>query len=165
MFSLFLVLSLLALLPVGLVSAQDMTEVGTPRSQTLIVDQLDGRIDNPTQTNPYQAGTRMNQGLHQLVYSTMWEINTATGEQFPALAAEMPEALNDDYTSFRITLRELGSARFDFRVVCAAAVSDGEPITTADISFTIDMVLATPEFAPTTASSPKSWTAMKSSMT
>ena len=102
----------------ALVSAQEQTEVGTPRATTLIVDQLDGRIDNPTQTNPYQAGTRFNQGLHQLAYSNMWEINTATGEQFPGLAAEMPEALNDDYTSFRITLRP------DLRW------SDGEPITT-----------------------------------
>jgi len=122
------------LLSTALVSAQEQTEVGTPRATTLIVDQLDGRIDNPTQTNPYQAGTRFNQGLHQLAYSNMWEINTATGEQFPGLAAEMPEPLNDDYTSFRITLRE------------GLRWSDGEPITTADMAFTIDTILNTPEF-------------------
>jgi peptide/nickel transport system substrate-binding protein len=132
-FSLFL-LSLFIMLSTALVSAQEQTEVGTPRATTLIVDQLDGRIDNPTQTNPYQAGTRFNQGLHQLAYSNMWEINTATGEQFPGLAAEMPKALNDDYTSFRITLRD------------NLHWSDGEPITTADMAFTIDMVLGTPEF-------------------
>ena len=129
-----IVMLAVVLFSTALVSAQEQTEVGTPRATTLIVDQLDGRIDNPTQTNPYQAGTRFNQGLHQLAYSNMWEINTATGEQFPGLAAEMPEALNDDYTSFRITLRD--SLRW----------SDGEPITTADMAFTIDMVLATPEF-------------------
>jgi len=128
------VLLAVVLFSTALVTAQEQTEVGTPRATTLIVDQLDGRIDNPTQTNPYQAGTRFNQGLHQLAYSNMWEINTATGEQFPGLAAEMPEALNDDYTSFRITLRD--SLRW----------SDGEPITTADMAFTIDMVLNTPEF-------------------
>ena len=108
--------------------------MGTPRATTLIVDQLGGRINNPTQTNPYQAGTHMSAGLHQLIYSTLWEINTATGEQFPALAAEMPEALNDDFTSFRITLRD--NLRW----------SDGEPITTADMAFNIDMILNTPEF-------------------
>ena len=118
----------------ALVSAQEQTEVGTPRATTLIVDQLGGRINNPTQTNPYQAGTHMSAGLHQLIYSTLWEINTATGEQFPALAAEMPEALNDDYTSFRVTLRD--NLRW----------SDGEPITTADMAFNIDMILNTPEF-------------------
>ncbi|MCY3865231.1 MAG: ABC transporter substrate-binding protein [Chloroflexi bacterium] len=128
------VLLAVVLFSTALVTAQEQTEVGTPRATTLIVDQLDGRIDNPTQTNPYQAGTRFNQGLHQLAYSNMWEINTATGEQFPGLAAEMPEALNDDYTSFRITLRD------------GLRWSDGEPITTADMAFTIDMVLATPEF-------------------
>jgi peptide/nickel transport system substrate-binding protein len=111
-----------------------MTEVGTPRSETLIVDSLDGRIDNPTQMNPYQVGTRMNQGYHQLGLSNMWEMNTVTGEQFPAMAAAMPEPLNDDYTLFRITLRE------------GMAWSDGVPITINDIAYTIDMVLNTPEF-------------------
>ena len=52
----------------ALVTAQEQTEVGTPRATTLIVDQLGGRINNPTQTNPYQAGTHMSAGLHQLVY-------------------------------------------------------------------------------------------------
>lgn len=127
-------LLMLLLLVTISVSAQDTTEAGTPRNQTLIVDQLDGRIDNPTQTNPYQAGTRFSSGLHQLVFTNMWEINTITGEQFPALAAEMPEPLNDDYTEFRITLRE------------GMYWSDGVEITIDDVAFTIDVVLNTPEF-------------------
>jgi len=32
-----------------------MTEVGTPRNQTLIMDQLDGRVNNPKQMNPLSA--------------------------------------------------------------------------------------------------------------
>jgi peptide/nickel transport system substrate-binding protein len=129
-------LALFIILAVAPASAQDgpMTEVGTPRTQTLIVDSLDGRIDNPTQMNPYQSGTRFNQGLHQLVYSNMWDINTISGELFPGLAAEMPEPLNDDYTQFRITLRE------------GLAWSDGAPITINDVAYTIDLVLGTPEF-------------------
>ena len=102
-FSLLLLL-LFIMLPSAFVSAQEMTEVGTPRATTLIVDQLDGRIDNPTQTNPYQAGTRFNQGLHQLAYSNMWEINTATGEQFPGLAAEMEYV---DSVDLHLTLQGL----------------------------------------------------------
>jgi peptide/nickel transport system substrate-binding protein len=127
---------LLLVLVTAPLSAQDgpLTEVGTPRTQTLIVDSLDGRIDNPMQMNPYQTGTRFNQGLHQLVYSNMWDINTISGELFPGLAAEMPEPLNDDYTQFRITVRE------------GLAWSDGEPITINDVAYTIDIVLETPEF-------------------
>jgi peptide/nickel transport system substrate-binding protein len=129
-------LVVLLAMTVAPLSAQDgpMTEVGTPRTETLIVDQLDGRIGNPTQMNPYQAGTAFSSGLHQLVFTNMWDINTISGELFPALAAEMPEPLNDDFTQFRITLRE------------GLAWSDGEPITTADVAFTIDTVLNTPEF-------------------
>lgn len=130
-----LMLVVLLAMTVAPLSAQDgaMTEVGTPRTETLIVDQLDGRIANPTQMNPYLPGTRLSSGLHQLVFTNMWDINTISGELFPALAAEMPEPLNDDFTQFRITLRE------------GMTWSDGEPITIADIAFTIDMVLGTPE--------------------
>ena len=128
------VLAAVVFFATALVSAQEETEVGTPRATTLIVDNLGGRVNNPTQTNPYQAGTHQSAGLHQLVYTNLWEINTATGEQFPALAAEMPEPLNDDFTSFRVTLRD--NLRW----------SDGEPITTADMAFNIDMILNTPEF-------------------
>src|SRR5690242_17789105 len=76
------------------------TEVGTPRSQTLIMDQLDGRVNNPKQMNYYLQSTLGNEGLNQLAYTPLWEINTATGKQFPALAAKMPEPLNADYTDF-----------------------------------------------------------------
>lgn len=126
---------LIIMLTASVVSSQGaLTEAGTPRTETLIVDQLDGRIDNPTQMNPYMAGTRFSSGLHQLVYTNMWEINTITGEQFPGLAAEMPEPLNDDYTQFRITLRE------------GLYWSDGVELTTDDVAYTIDVVLSTPEF-------------------
>jgi peptide/nickel transport system substrate-binding protein len=127
---------IIPLLSLSIVAAQDgpMTEVGTPRTQTLIVDQLDGRIGNPYQMHPYQVGTNFNSGLHQLVYSNMWDINTISGEQFPALAAEMPEPLNDEFTHFRITLRE------------GLHWSDGVELTTADVGYTIDVILNTPEF-------------------
>ncbi|MCY4071976.1 MAG: hypothetical protein OXG60_11825, partial [Chloroflexi bacterium] len=63
-----LLLALIILPSAALVSAQEQTEVGTPRATTLIVDNLGGRVNNPTQTNPYQAGTHQSAGLHQLVY-------------------------------------------------------------------------------------------------
>ena len=111
-----------------------LTEVGTPRAETLIMDHLDGRVDNPKQFNPYMPGTRFNQGWHQLGLSNMWEMNTVTGKQFPAMAAEMPEPLNSDYTKFRIKLRE------------GLYWSDGVEITTDDFAYTVDLVLKTKEF-------------------
>lgn len=133
---LFLLIIVILAVTASTVLSQDeeMTEVGTPRRETLIVDSLDGRIDNPTQMNPYQAGTRFSTGYHQLALSNMWEMNTVKGEQFPALAAEMPEPLNDEYTQFRIKIRE------------GLAWSDGQPLTIADVAYTIDLVLGTPEF-------------------
>lgn len=111
-----------------------LTEVGTPRAETLIMDHLDGRVDNPKQFNPYMPGTRFNQGWHQLGLSNMWEMNTVTGKQFPAMAAEMPEPLNSDYTKFRIKLRE------------GLYWSDGVEITTDDFAYTVELVLKTKEF-------------------
>jgi len=43
------------------VRGAETTEVGTPRAQTLIVDALDGRVNNPTQMNPYLQSTLFNE--------------------------------------------------------------------------------------------------------
>jgi peptide/nickel transport system substrate-binding protein len=128
-------LTVVVLLTLGLgnlvVSGQGATtEVGTPRNQTLIMDALDGRIANPKQMNPYLQGTSAwNEGLNQLAFSAMWEINTATGKLFPALAEKMPEPLNKEYTDFKITLRQ------------GMAWSDGVEITADDLAYTIDMLM------------------------
>ena len=59
--------------------AQQMTDVGTPRDQTLIVDMLNARVANPTNMNPFQQGvTIINQGMHQLAQALLWDINTAS---------------------------------------------------------------------------------------
>src|SRR5580704_7256186 len=77
--------------------AQTMTDVGTPRAETLIVEHLNGRIGNPTQMNFYQEGLQTGEGLRQLAYSQLWDIDTSTGKQFPALAATMPQPLNAEF--------------------------------------------------------------------
>jgi len=59
----------------------------------------------------------------------MWEINTATGKLFPALAEKMPEPLNNDFTDFKITLAE------------GNAWSDGVEITSDDLAYTFDMLM------------------------
>ena len=85
--------------------AATMTDVGTPRNETLIVEHLNGRIGNPTQMNFYQEGLQTGEGLRQIAYSQLWDIDTSTGKQFPALASTMPEPLNADFTKFRIGIR------------------------------------------------------------
>jgi len=105
------------------------TDVGTPREETLIVDMLNARVANPKMMNPYLEGLTISQGLHQLVYSQLWDIDTVTGKQFPALAATMPEPLNKEFTKFRFKLRK------------GLAWHDGKPFTADDVVFTAEMVM------------------------
>lgn len=81
--------------------AQQMTDVGTPRAETLIVDMLNARVGNPTNMNMYQQGVTINHGYHQMAGALLYDIDTAKGSQFPDLAAEMPIA-NDDFTVFTV---------------------------------------------------------------
>ena len=67
-----------------------MTEVGTPRRETLI-DSLDGRTSNPTQFNP-SCRAPLNTG-YMLALSHLWEMNTTTGEQFGGMAEICPNRL------------------------------------------------------------------------
>lgn len=105
------------------------TDVGTPREETLIVDMLNARVANPTLMNPFLEGVTLSHGLHQLAYSQLWEIDTTTGTQFPALAATMPEPLDKDFTRFRFKVRE------------GLAWHDGKPFTAEDVVFTAEMIL------------------------
>ncbi len=115
--------------PAGEYLATGTTDVGTPRAETLIVDCTDGTYANPGQFNPYIASTNFGFGMHQLMFSNLWEIDSQKGEQFPALAAEMPKALNDDFTKFEIKLRQ------------GLKWSDGEDFNADDLVFTVNMIL------------------------
>ena len=86
--------------------AQQMTDVGTPRAETLIVDMLNARVGNPENMNMYQQGVTTNHGYHQMAGALLYDIDTAKGTQIPDLAAAMPEALNEDFTKFKVALRE-----------------------------------------------------------
>lgn len=109
-----------------------MTFVGTPRNQTLILDNLSGSLDRPEFFNRYAPGGDAGRGYHELCLDNLWEIDTTTGTQFPALAAEMPTPLNDDYTSFEIKLRE------------GIYWDDGVEFTTEDLAYTFQAWLDTP---------------------
>ena len=116
------------------------TIAGTPREETLVVEGLDGVISNPGQSNPYMSGTNFSRGLHQLVYSNLWEMDTIQGTQIADLAAELPEALNDDYTSFKVTLTE------------GIKWSDGEDFDAEDVVFTFNELLRLKDELPKAAS-------------
>lgn len=105
-------------------SAQ-VTDVGTPRNETLIVQTFDGRSSNAAQMNPLNRYAHW-RGFRELGWSYLWEMDTSTGESYPELAAGFPEVLNDDHTKFRVKIRE------------GVHWSDGEEFTTDDIIFTID---------------------------
>src|SRR3954447_12741876 len=111
------------------------TDVGTPRKETLVVDILTGRVGNPRQMNPYQEGAIVTQGLHQIAYSNLWEIDTVKGTQYPALAATMPEALDATNTRWRFKVRK------------GLAWSDGTPFTAADVVFTAQMIMRNPKLS------------------
>src|SRR5450631_1836869 len=122
-----------AAIAVAPLAAVTMTDVGTPRNETLIVEHLNGRIGNPTQMNFYQEGLQTGEGLRQIAYSQLWDIDTSTGKQFPALASTMPQPLNADFTKFRVGIRE------------GMVWSDGVPFSAEDVVFTMNMILSNPK--------------------
>lgn len=121
--------------------ADETTFLGTPRSQTLIIEADAGQYKNPGWFNPYVDGVDKSFGVHQLTISYLWELDTITGEWYCGLAAE-PATPNADYTEWTIKLRE------------GLKWSDGEDITADDVVFTMNMILnnqnisANASFAP-----------------
>ena len=80
----------------GIAFAEETTAVGTPRTETLIVE-TQTPTDVPGQFNSYMQGTQMGFGIHQLMSAMMWEMDTVKGEQFGEVAEGMPES-NEDFT-------------------------------------------------------------------
>lgn len=107
------------------------TFVGTPRNETLILDELNGSLDRPDFFNIYAPGVAAGRGFHELCTDHLWEINTTTGEQFGSLAADLPKALNAEMTSFEIKLRE------------GIYWDDGVEFTADDVAYTLNMWLET----------------------
>lgn len=107
-----------------------MTDVGTPRAETLIVE-TQSPTDTPGQFNSYMQGTSMGFGIHQLMSAMMWEMDTVKGEQFGEVAEGMPES-NDDFTEHTVKIRQ------------GIKWSDGEDLTAEDVAFTFNMIMSNP---------------------
>ena len=102
-----------------------LTDVGTPRHETLIFQTFDRKSANPDAMNPLMQYAHW-RGFRELGWGFLWETDTGTGESYPELAAAMPEVLNDEHTRFRITLKD------------GIYWSDGVEFTTDDIIYTLD---------------------------
>jgi peptide/nickel transport system substrate-binding protein len=121
----FLMVPLLGTLLTTTAFAQAMTDVGTPRAETLIVQTFDGRSANPGQQNPFNLYAIW-RGFRELGWSFLWEMDTATGQSYPELADGFPEVLNDEHTQFRIKIRQ------------GVYWSDGVELTADDFIYTLE---------------------------
>ncbi len=117
-------------------SASDgvMTDVGTPRNETLIFQTFDRQTSNPDQMNPMLAYSVW-RGFRELGFGYLWETDTGTGESYGELAAGPAEALNDEHTKFRINLKE------------GIYWSDGVEFTADDIIYSLDTYFACQDVA------------------
>jgi peptide/nickel transport system substrate-binding protein len=102
-----------------------MTDVGTPRNQTLVVQTFDRKSANPDQHN-YLMSYDVWRGVRELCMGFLWETDTGKGVSYPEIADGMPEVLNKEYTQFRIKLRK------DLKW------SDGVAFNVDDVIYTFD---------------------------
>jgi peptide/nickel transport system substrate-binding protein len=112
--------------PAAPAASGEMTEVGTPRNETLIVQTFDGKMDNPDLFNPLSGSYVLWRGFRELAWGYLWETDTATGQQYPELAADLPKVLNDQHTQFQVTLKK------------GIYWSDGVEFTVDDVIYTFD---------------------------
>ncbi|MDI3543405.1 MAG: peptide/nickel transport system substrate-binding protein, partial [Candidatus Atribacteria bacterium] len=121
--SMFIVLGLVTMMSF---SALAQLPPGIPREETLIVDQLTGRVGTPSNFNLWAGWRWQDRGIQQLLLEPLWTVDYATGEIISGLAAELP-IYNEDFTQMTIKLRQ------------GVYWSDNTPLTADDVVFTIDL--------------------------
>ncbi len=103
-----------------------MTDVGTPRNETLVVQTFDGKTDNPDNMNPLSGSYALWRGFRELAWGYLWEMDTASGKSYPELAADLPKVLDAQHTQFQVTLKQ------------GIYWSDGVAFNADDVIYTLD---------------------------
>jgi len=106
---------------------------GLPRNETFIAGILTGHLGTPSNFNEWVGWKSRDRGMQNLANEPLWSVDFATGEIVNALASGDP-IYNDDFTEVTIPLRQ------------GVAWDDGEPFSSADVVFTIEMLMSRPEF-------------------
>ena len=104
---------------------------GISREETLIADQLTGRVGMPDNFNLWAGWRNQDRGLQQLLLEPLWTVDYATGEIISGSAADFP-VYSDDLLQMTIHLRE------------DVYWNDGVPFTADDVAFTIELHVDTP---------------------
>jgi peptide/nickel transport system substrate-binding protein len=102
-----------------------LTDVGTPRNQTLVVQTFDRKSANPDQHN-YLMNYDVWRGVRELCMGFLWETDTGKGVSYPEVADGEPTVLNADHTQFTIKVRQ------DLKW------SDGVAFNIDDVIYTLD---------------------------
>ncbi len=111
------------------VQKEDAPDVlGLPRSETLIVGALTGRVGAPGNFNNWVGWKWRDRGMQNLANEPLWSVDFATGEIIPGLASGDP-VYNADFTEVTIPLRK------------GVAWADGTPFSSADVVFTVDTLI------------------------
>jgi len=123
-----MVLGLVLLIPLASFA---QLPAGISREETLIVDQLTGRVGMPNNFNLWAGWRNQDRGIQQLLLEPLWTVDYATGEIICGLAANLP-IYNQDFTQMTINLRK------------DTSWSDGVPVTADDVIYTIEVHINTP---------------------
>lgn len=110
-------------------TSTDIKEV--PREKTLIFENIEGRVPDPTNQNPYSNGQYADWGLWQANQECLFYMNFETQELQPWQATGYK--YSDDFTELTIYLRE------------GVKWNDGEVFNADDVVFTINMLKNNPE--------------------
>jgi peptide/nickel transport system substrate-binding protein len=104
--------------------AEALEEV--PRNRTVILENIEGRVDLPDNMNPYVPGVILENGVWQATLESLFYSNYETGQLIPWLASG--HSYSADQKHVTITIRD------------GVKWSDGVPFTADDVAFTINML-------------------------